>query len=367
MGMRRVTAIAALSLTAVLFLAGCSAGPAPTATALPSPTACSGSGCPATQPPPTLVPTRVIPTAAQQTESVVLPLAGAAGTPCPDNGCPTPTGQTAAVLPVFSHVVMIILENHEIGFVIGNTQQMPYLNQLAGKFTLLDQFYGVTHPSLPNYIAMISGSTQGIQSDCTNCFLQGKNLADLIESTQRTWKAYQEDMPSNCFVGSSAGYAQKHDPFIYFDDIRLNQGRCQNSIVPLTQLDTDLAGSGLPNYSFISPNLCNSAHDCGLDYADKFLGTVVPKIMNSSSYDDHTLIVITFDEGQGNHSCCGLGQQAGGQVATVLVSPLVKSGFKDETPYSHYSILKTLAAAWGFTELGHAADAATSLIVAPWK
>ena len=82
---------------------------------------------------------------------------------------------------------------------------------------------------------------------------------------------------------------------------------------------------------------------------------------------DHEVTLLTWDEGQGNHSCCGLPESAGGRVATVLISPQVKSNFQDETPYSHYSILKTIVEAWDLPALGHAADTETSLIAAPWK
>ena len=270
-------------------------------------------------------------------------------------------------MPDFSHVIEIILENREYGFVAGNTREMPFFNRMADQYTLLTQYYAVTHPSLPNYIAMIAGSTLGIHTDCSSCYVNAPNLADLIEASHRTWKSYQEDMPSPCYLGTTSLYAERHNPFVYFDDIRTDKQRCDANVVPLPVLDSDLSGPGLPDYAFITPNICNDAHDCSLSVADKWLSGMLGQLMGSKSYDSHTLIVITFDEGQGNHSCCGLGTSAGGQVATLLISPLVKSGFRDSTPYSHYSVLKTIAVSWGLTQLGHAADAETNLIVAPWK
>jgi phospholipase C len=244
---------------------------------------------------------------------------------------------------------------------------MPVFNRLASQYTLLTHYYAVSHPSLPNYIAMIGGDTHGITSDCTDCFISATNLTDLLDEANLTWRTYQEDMPSPCFVGSTDTYAQRHNPFIYFDDIRTDTALCQANVVPLTQLDSDLASGNLPNFSFIMPNLCNSGHDCGLNVADSWLAAMVTKLTSAKTFDDRSLIIVTFDEGQGDHSCCGLPRSAGGQVATLLISPLVKSGFQDPTPYSHYSILKTLSAAWGIPELGHAADPATNVIVAPWK
>jgi phosphatidylinositol-3-phosphatase len=383
-----------LLLLAILANA-CTPGPGPIQTSAPPSTPCTGSNCSGTsQPTETILPSgqptafpattqapapsepasNPAPTLANSspTSSVASPAPSQANPSptapaCEGSGCQTGTPPATVRIPDFSHVIVLIFENHEYGLVAGNTREMPNFNRLAGQYTLLTQYYAITHPSLPNYIALLAGDTHGITTDCQDCFVDATNLPDLIESAKRTWKTYQEDMPSPCFVGSGETYAQRHNPFIYFNDIRTNPARCQADVVPLTQLDADLAGPGLPNFSFISPNLCNSAHDCGLDVADKWLGNMVTKLTTAKSFDDHSLIVVTFDEGQGNHSCCGLGPSAGGQVATLLISPLVKSGFQDATPYTHYSLIKTLAAAWGMPELGHAADPQTNRMAAPWK
>jgi acid phosphatase len=386
--MKRIPYRTIFSMVIILIWgAACTSGPGPLPTVAPQPTACTSPECLGTAAP---LPATALPTAAQPPVEVSpaatgLPSAPPATAPSPATALPTqalpipspsacagaacgsnPT-QPGAKVPDFSHVIIILFENHEFGVVAGNTRQMPYFNQLAAENVLLTQFYAISHPSLPNYIALIGGDTLGITTDCQTCYVNGTNLPDLIEAAHRTWKTYQEDMPSACFVGSGDKYAQRHNPFIYFDDIRTNAARCQASVAPLTQLDTDLAGAGLPNYSFITPNLCNSAHDCGLDVSDGWLHGMITKLTSAKSFDDHSLIIVTFDEGQGNHSCCGLGTSAGGQVATLLISKLAKPGFQDATPYSHYSIIKTLAAAWGMPELGHAADPQTNLILAPWK
>jgi hypothetical protein len=263
--------------------------------------------------------------------------------------------------------VIIIFENKEFGTVIGSPL-MPNFNRLANDYTLLTQYYAVTHPSLPNYIALMSGDTHGIVSDCEDCFINAPSLPDLIEASGRTWKAYMEGMPSPCFIGSKTKYAQKHNPFIYFDPIRLDAARCEKSIVPLAVLDSDLAAGTLANFIFITPNLCNDAHDCSLDAADTWLGETLTRIVPVLSAEgDSWLIVLTWDEGQGNHSCCGLPAEAGGRVATILISPQAKNGFQDDTPYTHYSLLKTISEAWGLPYLGHAADANNVLIVSPWR
>jgi phospholipase C len=238
-------------------------------------------------------------------------------------------------------------------------------------YTLLNAFYAVTHPSLPNYLSLIGGDTFGVDSDCTKCFVDQTSLPDLIEQSGRTWKTYQERMPEPCYLGDTLHYVQKHNPFIYFTPIREDAERCQRSIVPLTQLDSDLAGDSLPDFVFITPDTCNSSHDsqdCPVRIADAWLGAIFPKLQNYLDTGGQPyLIVLTWDEGQGDHGCCGLPEKAGGRIPVVLVSPQAKSSFQDETLYTHYSLLKTISAAWHLPYLGHAADAENALMVAPWK
>ena len=282
---------------------------------------------------------------------------------------PTPasTPFSSTSVPNFSHIVIITFENEELTSVIGNPD-MPVYNRMAQAYTLLSQYYAVAHPSLPNYIAMIGGDTFGIQTDCTKCFINASSLPDQIETSGRTWKAYQENMPKPCFIGSLVLYAQKHDPFIYFDPIRLDQSRCESHVVPLTQMQADLDNQSFPNFAFITPNMCNDAHDCPLKSADSWLDHTLNTLIPALDADKQPyLIVLTWDEGQGSHSCCGLPQYAGGRVATILISPQVKNGFEDETPYTHYSLLKTIEVAWGLPLLGHAGDDQNSIIMSPWK
>ena len=290
----------------------------------------------------------------------------ASSTP-PATMTPIPSLTAAPAVPNFAHIVMLVFENKEYGTVIGNGS-MPNFSSYAKSYTLLNAFYAVSHPSLPNYLAMLGGDTFGITSDCTKCFVDAPSLPDSLEKAGLSWRAYQERLPQPCFVGDTLLYAQKHDPFIYFTPIREDADRCQRGVVPLTQLDSDMAANALPNFVFITPDLCNDAHDCPVSTADAWMGAIMPKLQG---YLDGTgqpyLIVLTWDEGQGDHSCCGLPDLAGGRIAVVLVSPQVKPGFQDDTPYTHYSLLKTIEAAWHLPYLGHSADPQNVLITAPWK
>ena len=128
-----------------------------------------------------------------------------------------------------------MIENAEYPEVIGSPSA-PYINSLAGRYGLATQSYAVTHPSLPNYLALTSGSTHGIDSDCTSCSVSAPNIVDQLEAAGLTWKAYMEDLPHPCFLGASAGgYAKKHDPFAYYVDIASDRARCER-IVPFSAL-----------------------------------------------------------------------------------------------------------------------------------
>ena len=277
----------------------------------------------------------------------------------------TPSPTPTPLVPYLDPIAILIFENKEFTTIIGNAK-MPNFNRYAEQYTLLTQHYAIRHPSLPNYIALISGDTFGIDHTCVDCFIDAPTLPDLIEAAGMTWKTYQEHMPEPCFKGETLRYFQKHNPFMYFDAIRLDQVRCERSVVPLDQLDIDLASGQLPDFLFIVPDICNSAHDCDLKTADDWLGIWVEKLLSNPEMASNGLIILTWDEGQGEHSCCNL-PTGGGRIATVLISSRLKTGYQDSTPYTHYSILKTISTSWGLPLLGHAMDEDTNLIIAPWR
>jgi len=301
---------------------------------------------------------------------LALALTASCGSAPPTNAAPDPPAAPGpvprAAVPDFRHIAVVVFENKEFGAVVGNPA-MPNFNAYAKRGTLFTQYYAVAHPSLPNYLALIGGDTFGIRSDCTGCFVDAPCLPDLIERSGRTWKAYQENLPAPGFMGNSGAYRQKHDPFVYFNSIRLDRPRREKHVVPLDRLEPDIASGGLPDFLFITPNICHDAHDCPVAVADKWIGHWIPIIERAFQSDGGPyLIVLTWDEGTSLGSCCGLPLLAGGRVATVLVSPQAKSGFRDTTPCTHYSLLKTILAAWGLPDLGRTADADVTAITTPW-
>jgi hypothetical protein len=273
----------------------------------------------------------------------------------------TPVGQ----LPVStgSHVVMILMENKERGSVIGSPKA-PYINALARRYAAPPNFYGVSHPSLPNYLALIGGSTFGVRSDCTGCQQRATNLVDQFEAAGVSWKGYMEGMPRPCFKGGYSGrYAKKHNPFAYFDDIVGDPARCQK-IVPATLLRGDLKSGRLPDFVWISPDLCNDMHDCTVAHGDHYLAGLVPPLLREIG--PHGLLILTFDEGSSNASCCG-GLARGGRIPTVIAGPDVKRGARPGTAYSHYSTLRTVEDAFGLPHLRNAGASATKPLDAAFK
>ena len=277
----------------------------------------------------------------------------AANRPAGMAGATASADSATAPVPAFKHIFVIVLENKSYEQVV-DSAHASYLNTLAQQYGLATNYYAIGHPSLPNYLALTGGDTFGISNDCTDCTVAQPNLIDQLEAAGHSWKAYMESLPRPCFIGDAAPlYRQKHDPFIYYDDIRKNPVRC-NKIVPFTQFAADLKANALPDFSWITPNMCDDAHDCPIASGDAWVKTWVPAILGSLAWRDGGVLFITFDEGnaQDTGSCCR--DAAGGRVATLVISPLGKPGYRSPVAYDHYSLLRTVEDAWGMPELGHA-------------
>lgn len=248
---------------------------------------------------------------------------------------------TASAVPAFAHIALVVLENRSEANIIGSAAA-PYLNGLAHSYTYLDNYAAVAHPSLPNYLALAGGDTFGITSDCTSCFVQARNLSDLLADAGISGKAYMEDMPRACFKGSRGGYAQKHNPFAYFDDIRNDPQRCQ-SVVPYTDLATDLASGNLPGFMWITPNLCHDMHDCDVASGDRWLADNLPPLLSSPAFTQQpSLLAVVWDEDDGSSA---------NRVPLILAGSSVKPGYVSHLPANHYSLLRTIEAAWGLQPL----------------
>jgi hypothetical protein len=262
---------------------------------------------------------------------------------------PSPPARASGGHP--AHIAVVVMENEEYGDIVGSGST-PYINALARLGALATQMYAVSHPSLPNYLALTGGSTFGIDSDCTGCVVRATSIVDQLERAGISWKAYMEDLPHPCFFGASAGgYAKKHDPFVYY---RPDFSVCHH-VVPLSQLAADERHHSLPTYIWVTPNLCHDMHDCDPATGDRFLSRLLPPLLRALGA--HGLLFLTWDEGSSDNGCCRLA--SGGHIATIVAGPGALRGARMRTPADHYSVLQTIEDLLGLRRLRGAACACT--------
>jgi phospholipase C len=316
--------------------------------------------------------------------------------------------------PPVRHVFVVMLENRDFATSFGESTGPPYLAKtLRARGELLTQYYGVTHESLGNYIALISGQGSNVvtQADCplyapvipgtigvdgqaagVGCVYPSavKTVADQLDAAGLAWRGYMEDMRGTCqhpalgtpdttqAATASSQYAARHNPFVYFDSL-VSGGSCARNDVPLSRFTADLASEPTtPQLSFITPDLCHDGHDAscadggpgGFTAVNQFLQSLVPKILASPAYQDRGLLIITFDESaHGADACCNEPQfpntlnngatsigRGGGRVGALLLSPYIKRGSTNATPYNHFSLLRSVEDMFGLDHLGYAAQ-----------
>jgi hypothetical protein len=295
--------------------------------------------------------------------AVALTALAGCGAARPGHALPLPARPGDLPASSRSHVIVLVMENEEASDVIGNTAA-PFVNRLARRYARATRYFGVAHPSLPNYLALTGGSTFGIKSDCTDCSVSARNLVDQLESAHVSWNAYMEGLPRACdTTGGVDGYAKKHDPFLYFRDVAGNPARCAR-VVPYAQLGSDLRTGRLPTFVWITPNLCDDGHDCGLAQADRYLAGIVPALLRELG--PRGFLLLTWDEGSSDAGCCGR-QAVGGRVATIVAGPDVRAGATSAVAYDHYSALRTVEDALGLGRLGQAAAPATASLDALFR
>jgi hypothetical protein len=245
----------------------------------------------------------------------------------------------AARFSGIDRIVVIVMENHAYGSIVDNSAA-PYLNGLISRYGLATAYTAVAHPSEPNYVALFTGSTQGITDDAVHSYTR-PSLADQLEAHGRTWRVVAENVPGGCFTGAVAyggadgagWYARKHEPAIMSTRIAGDPVRCAR----ITNMGHFTLGGAA--FQLIIPNMCHDMHDCSVAAGDAFLKRLVVPITKSPLFA-HTLLVITFDEGTTDAG-------GGGRVATVVVGPMVRRGFQSAIPHNHYSLLRTIEDAWG--------------------
>ncbi|MDN4645847.1 alkaline phosphatase family protein [Arthrobacter sp. PsM3] len=292
------------------------------------------AGCTAPVPAPTASPSSNSPTASNGPTSPAIPP--------PTGSAPSGSAQAAAI----DHVVIIVMENKAASRILG-ADDAPYLNSLARENAVAANYHAITRPSLPNYLALTSGTTAGITSDChpaaNSCEADVRTIADEISSSGRQWRMYADGMPEPCQAEDSGRYAVKHNPFMYYPSVTDDRALCTDRVVPFSRLDADLkTDRSLPDYVFITPDMCNDTHNCPVSSGDDWLSRQVPKILAAPAFTtENSLLVVTYDEGDGSSD----------QIAAVFAGPAARKGYTSETRFTHYSLLRTIEDAWGLNPL----------------
>lgn len=274
---------------------------------------------------------------------------------------------TAASVPAYDHIFMIMEENKDYSQIIGSSAA-PYLNSLLSQGASASNMDAITHPSVNNYLADVSGQTyktvppavgSPINDTCTpadsGCSTTATNVFDEIEASGRTWGTYMEDMPSACYTTyRSANYRERHNPVPYFSPIRDSASRCAND-KPYTALAGDLASAATtPDFVWITPNLQDDMHDGTIGQGDAWARSNVPQILSSPAWTtQHSLLVITWDE--------NAGQNDGNHIPFIALSSdgSIAPGTVDSAHYTMYSFLRTVEDAWGLPPM-HAGDSGAS-------
>ena len=241
--------------------------------------------------------------------------------------------------PAFEHVIVVVMENHSYA----ESSALPYTAALIAVSASFANSHAVTHPSLPNYLALWGGSTMDVTND--NCPAPGSpfstaNLGQSCEAAGITWKAYSESLPapgSTVCSASHGAYTRKHDPWTYWNNVT------HANEVPFGQFALDTAAHALPALAFVVPDNCHNTHDCPASVGDAWLAAHLPGMIDAVGPNGH--VVLTWDEDD---------YAGDNQILTVFAGPLVRPGYVSARALNHYSVVRTLCAGLGIDAFGAA-------------
>jgi phosphatidylinositol-3-phosphatase len=247
----------------------------------------------------------------------------------------------AGQLPRPDHVVVIIEENHSYAQIMDRRNSASYIHALAKRGVLFTDSHGITHPSQPNYLALFSGSTQGITNDACLRTFDGDNLASTLLDAGLSFATFSESLPATGDLGCGAGaYQRKHNPAANWQGTRLPAGINKR----LADFPQDYAR--LPTVSFVIPDQNNDMHDGSFEEADDWLKKHIAPYVDWA-YKHNSLLILTWDEDDfrgENH------------IATILAGPMVNAGTSAQR-IDHYNVLRTLLDFYGLPALGASRDA----------
>ncbi len=248
-----------------------------------------------------------------------------------------------------NYFVVIVMENKNYGDIIGNWSEAPYINRLGSNYGIATNYFQVSlNHSLPNYLGLVAAQTYSSWSSCnqppTSCTgwspVVDLTIVDRMEASGLTWKAYMEDMPSNCYQNNSGLYVPRHNPFVYFAKILNDPSECakvQPAGPQASRLVSDLASpSTATNLMWLTPNVCDDMHDCSVSMGDNYLSNIIPQILNSQVFQtQNAALFLTWDEGRTST-----------HIPAIWAGPAIRNNYQSATRFDHYSFLRTLEAVW---------------------
>jgi phosphatidylinositol-3-phosphatase len=246
--------------------------------------------------------------------------------------------QRNTTIPRYDHVVIVVLENEGASQVIGSSDA-PYINSLVKQGAYFSNSHGVTHPSQPNYLALFSGSTQGVSNDACPHTFSANNLGNQLLAAGFSFTGYAESLPYSGYAGCTYNnlYARKHAPWVNFTNVPTASSQ------PFSTFPSDFRT--LPTVSFVVPNLCDDNHDCPMSTGDSWLQNNLDAYVQWAQ-SNNSLLILTWDEDEGT---------TGNQISTIFVGARINSGSTYSQSINHYNVLRTLEDMYGLTNIGNAA------------
>ena len=252
--------------------------------------------------------------------------------PKPPEQVTSPTGPTSPTKPAarrFERMIVIVLENTDAASALAQ----PYLKDLASRGAYLADYNALTHPSYPNYLAMVAGTTFGITDDAQRTF-DAPSVGDLLVAKGFDWKTYAQAYPGNCFLGDNSGtYWRKHVPFLSLLPVQKDPAKC-GRVVDAPRWNADVSAGALPAFALYVPDINNDGHNTSVAYASTWLQGFLEPLLVDPVAMKGTLVVVTFDE--------AATYNAPNRIYTAFVGPMVRTGAVSHLRYDHYSLLRTL-------------------------
>ncbi len=266
-------------------------------------------------------------------------------TPSASSGLPSASSGLPGV-PTLGHIYLILMEDHDL-VDLASAGHAPFIASVLPTAAVAVNYHAVATGSLPNYVALLSGSTYGVNDDGVH-YVDAVNLMDQLEKHDRTWAVYAENVPPGCFLGESAPngpdgtgtYVRRHEPAVSFTDIVSDPKRCAR-ITDLSHFQP-----GLVDFSMIIPNLCHDMHDCSVAVGDSFLRKLILSITSSSTWTANDAIFLTVDEGENTRD-----------TSLIVMSERAAAGATSNVLHDHYSLLRTIQDSWGLGCLQQSCDA----------